>query len=125
RGPLLCAGDRQRLSIARALLSDPPILILPQATGALDAVTEAKVNAALDDVMKGRTSFVIAHRLWTIRNATRILLFDRGHVIESGTFDELVAKGGRFSELARAQFMVQENARDKIHAHEPAAALKI
>jgi ATP-binding cassette subfamily B protein len=72
-------------------------------------VTEAKVNAALDEVMKGRTTFVIAHRLSTIRNATRILLFDAGRVIESGTFDELVAKGGRFAELARAQFMVQQN----------------
>ena len=74
---------------------------------ALDAVTEAKVNAALDEVMKGRTTFVIAHRLSTIRNATRILVFENGQVIESGTFDELVAKGGRFAELARAQFMVQ------------------
>src|SRR6202030_4700466 len=101
----------QRLSIARAMLKDPPILILDEATSALDAVTEAKVNAALDEVMKGRTTFVIAHRLSTIRNATRILVFDSGHVIESGTFDELVAKGGRFAELARAQFMVGEHAR--------------
>ena len=75
------------------------------------SVTEAKVNAALDEVMKGRTTFVIAHRLSTIRYATRILLFDQGRVIESGTFDELVAKGGRFADLARAQFMVQEQAR--------------
>jgi ABC-type multidrug transport system fused ATPase/permease subunit len=111
RGRMLSGGERQRLSIARALLKDPPILILDEATSALDAVTEAKVNAALDEVMKGRTTFVIAHRLSTIRNATRILVFDSGHVIESGTFDELVAKGGRFAELARAQFMVQENAR--------------
>src|SRR3954452_14763924 len=109
RGRMLSGGERQRLSIARALLKDPPILILDEATSALDAVTEAKVNAALDEVMKGRTTFVIAHRLSTIRNATRILLFDAGHVIESGTFDELVAKGGRFAELARAQFMVQPN----------------
>jgi ATP-binding cassette, subfamily B, beta-glucan exporter len=108
RGRMLSGGERQRLSIARALLKDPPILILDEATSALDAVTEAKVNAALDEVMKGRTTFVIAHRLSTIRNATRILLFDNGRVIESGTFDELVAKGGRFAELARAQFMVQE-----------------
>ena len=108
---MLSGGERQRLSIARALLKDPPILILDEATSALDAVTEAKVNAALDEVMKGRTTFVIAHRLSTIRNATRILVFDSGRVIESGTFDELVAKGGRFAELARAQFMVQENAR--------------
>jgi ATP-binding cassette, subfamily B, beta-glucan exporter len=111
RGRMLSGGERQRLSIARALLKDPPILILDEATSALDAVTEAKVNTALDEVMKGRTTFVIAHRLSTIRNATRILVFDNGRVIESGTFDELVAKGGRFAELARAQFMVQENAR--------------
>ena len=111
RGRMLSGGERQRLSIARALLKDPPILILDEATSALDAVTEAKVNAALDEVMKGRTTFVIAHRLSTIRYATRILLFDQGRVIESGTFDELVAKGGRFADLARAQFMVQEQAR--------------
>src|SRR5215813_10445891 len=111
RGRMLSGGERQRLSIARALLKDPPILILDEATSALDAVTEAKVNAALDEVMRGRTTFVIAHRLSTIRNATRILVFDHGRVIENGTFDELVAKGGRFAELAKAQFMVQENAR--------------
>ena len=114
RGRLLSGGERQRLSIARALLKDPPILILDEATSALDAVTEAKLNAALDEVMKGRTTFVIAHRLSTIRNATRILVFERGRVIENGTFDELVAGGGRFAELARAQFMVQENARKSV-----------
>jgi ATP-binding cassette subfamily B protein len=109
RGRMLSGGERQRLSIARALLKDPPILILDEATSALDAVTEAKVNAALDEVMRGRTTFVIAHRLSTIRNATRILVFENGRVIENGTFDELVAKGGHFAELARAQFMVLEN----------------
>lgn len=121
RGRMLSGGERQRLSIARALLKDPPILILDEATSALDAVTEAKVNAALDEVMKGRTTFVIAHRLSTIRNATRILVFENGRVIESGTFDELVAKGGHFAELARAQFMVQENARASVTAGETAA----
>ena len=110
RGRMLSGGERQRLSIARALLKDPPILILDEATSALDAVTEQKVNAALDEVMKGRTTFVIAHRLSTIRNATRILVFEHGKVIESGTFDELVAQGGHFASLARAQFMVQEQA---------------
>jgi len=111
RGRMLSGGERQRLSIARALLKDPPILILDEATSALDAVTEVKVNAALDEVMRGRTTFVIAHRLSTIRNATRILVFESGRVIESGTFDELVAKGGHFAELAKAQFMVHEEAR--------------
>ncbi len=109
RGRMLSGGERQRLSIARALLKDPPILILDEATSALDAVTEAKVNAALDEVMKGRTTFVIAHRLSTIRNATRILVFEHGRVIESGTFDELVAQGGHFAGLAKAQFMVQQD----------------
>src|SRR6201988_2500157 len=122
RGRMLSGGERQRLSIARALLKDPPILILDEATSALDAVTEAKVNAALDEVMKGRTTFVIAHRLSTIRNATRILVFEGGRVIESGTFDELVAKGGRFAELARAQFMVQEQARAAVGTSKPGSA---
>jgi ATP-binding cassette subfamily B protein len=110
RGRMLSGGERQRLSIARALLKDPPILILDEATSALDAVTEAKVNAALDTVMEGRTTFVIAHRLSTIRNATRILVFDNGRVIESGTFDELVRRNGYFAGLAKAQFMVQQDA---------------
>jgi len=118
RGRMLSGGERQRLSIARALLKDPPILILDEATSALDAVTEAKVNAALDEVMKGRTTFVIAHRLSTIRNATRILVFDGGRVIETGTFDELVANGGRFAEMARAQFMLQETAKGGLRPRE-------
>jgi ATP-binding cassette subfamily B protein len=105
RGRSLSGGERQRISIARALLKDPPILILDEATSALDATTERKVQAALDEVMRGRTTFVIAHRLATVRNATRILVFDQGRVIEQGTFDELVARNGRFAELARAQFM--------------------
>lgn len=121
RGRMLSGGERQRLSIARALLKDPPILILDEATSALDAVTETKVNAALDEVMRDRTTFVIAHRLSTIRNATRILVFENGRVIESGTFDELVAEGGHFAELARAQFMVQETTRASVTAAEAAA----
>jgi ATP-binding cassette subfamily B protein len=108
RGRSLSGGERQRLSIARALLKNPPILILDEATSALDAATERKLQIALDEVMKGRTTFVIAHRLATIRNADRILVFDAGRIVESGTFDELVAKGGRFAELARAQFMAGE-----------------
>ena len=84
RGRLLSGGERQRLAIARALLKDPPILILDEATSALDPVTEARVTRALDEVMKGRTTFVIAHRLATIRGATRILVFNGGRVVEIG-----------------------------------------
>jgi ATP-binding cassette, subfamily B, beta-glucan exporter len=104
RGRLLAGGERQRLSIARALLKDPPILILDEATSALDPLTEARLNVALDEVMKGRTTFVIAHRLATIRDATRILVFRNGRIVETGTFDELRRRGGFFAELAEAQF---------------------
>jgi ATP-binding cassette subfamily B protein len=105
RGRTLSGGERQRLSIARALLKNPPILILDEATSALDAATEVKLQAALEEVMRDRTTFVIAHRLATVRNADRIFVLDNGRIIEGGTFDELVAKGGAFAELARAQFL--------------------
>jgi ATP-binding cassette subfamily B protein len=104
RGRLLSGGERQRLSIARALLKDPPILILDEATSALDPVTEARVTAALDEVMKGRTTFVIAHRLATVRDATRIMVFREGRIVETGTFDELTRRGGVFAEMVKAQF---------------------
>jgi ATP-binding cassette subfamily B protein len=91
RGRLLSGGERQRLAIARALLKDSPILILDEATSALDARTEAKLLAALDEVMKGRTTFVIAHRLSTVRKATKILVFEAGCIVESGSFEELRA----------------------------------
>jgi len=105
RGRSLSGGERQRLSIARALLKNPPILILDEATSALDATTERKLQLALEEVMKNRTTFVIAHRLATIRNADLILVLDQGQIVESGKFEELVAQGGRFAKLAQAQFM--------------------
>src|SRR5262249_34951499 len=80
--------------------------ILDEATSALDALTETRIQAALAEVMKGRTTFVIAHRLATVRNANRILVFESGRIVESGAFDELVELGGQFAELARSQFIV-------------------
>lgn len=114
RGRTLSGGERQRLSIARALLKDPPILIFDEATSALDATTERQIQAALEAATQGRTTFIIAHRLATIRNATRIFVLDRGKVVESGSFDELVKRGGRFAELAAAQFMTDATVKTQI-----------
>lgn len=108
RGRSLSGEERQRLAIARAFLKNPPIVILDEATSALDAATEKKLQRVLDEVMKGRTTFVIAHRLATVRNADRIFVFENGHIIENGSFDELVARGSHFAELARAQFMASQ-----------------
>jgi len=104
RGRSLSGGERQRLSIARAMLKDPPILILDEATSALDSGTESKLLHALDVVIKNRTTLVIAHRLSTIRGADKILVLDHGKLIESGTFDELMALDGNFAQRAREQF---------------------
>jgi ATP-binding cassette subfamily B protein len=108
RGRSLSGGERQRVSIARALLKDPPILVFDEATSALDAATEKQLQAALEAATAGRTTFVIAHRLATIRGASRILVFEQGEIVETGTFEELVAQNGRFAALARAQFMAGE-----------------
>ncbi len=103
-GVLLSGGQRQRLAIARALLKDSPILIFDEATSALDTESERHIQAAMDAVMKGRTTLVIAHRLSTIENADLIMVMDEGKVIESGTHRELLLQGGLYAQLHRMQF---------------------
>ncbi|HVE22854.1 MAG TPA: ATP-binding cassette domain-containing protein, partial [Acidocella sp.] len=101
----LSGGQRQRLAIARAILKDPPILVLDEATSALDAATEARVSRALRALMVGRTSFIIAHRLSTIRDADEILVFDQGRIVERGSFSDLLAAQGNFTNLVETQIM--------------------
>jgi subfamily B ATP-binding cassette protein MsbA len=103
-GVMLSGGQRQRLAIARALLKNAPILILDEATSALDTESERHIQDALEEVMKGRTTFVIAHRLSTIENADRILVMDKGQIVEQGDHDQLLALNGRYSQLHSKQF---------------------
>ncbi|MBO5006205.1 MAG: ATP-binding cassette domain-containing protein, partial [Clostridia bacterium] len=99
RGVKLSGGQKQRISIARVFLKDPPILVLDEATSALDNESERIVQASLEALAKGRTTFTIAHRLTTIRNADRILVLTEKGIEESGSHEELIAKGGIYSEL--------------------------
>ncbi|MER9471343.1 ATP-binding cassette domain-containing protein, partial [Mesorhizobium sp. M0520] len=110
RGVTLSGGQRQRVAIARAILRDAPILLLDEATSALDAESETLVQTALDRLMKGRTTIVIAHRLATVLMADRILVMDGGRIVEEGTHQSLVAKGGIYARLAKLQFDTGANA---------------
>ena len=107
-GGRLSGGQRQRVSLARALLRNPRVLLLDEATSALDVETEAKVKHAIDGLRENRTTFVIAHRLSTVRDADLVLFMDAGRIVEMGGFDELAAKGGRFADLLRAGGLVSE-----------------
>jgi ATP-binding cassette subfamily B protein len=104
RGVTLSGGERQRLAIARAILKDAPVLLLDEATSALDAANETLVQGALAELMKGRTTLVIAHRLATIVGASRILVLEAGEIVEQGNHATLLAAGGLYARLARLQF---------------------
>jgi subfamily B ATP-binding cassette protein MsbA len=104
RGSALSGGERQRIALARAFLRDAPILLLDEATSALDAASEAKVQEALTRLSKGRTVLVIAHRLSTVSSADRIMVFDQGRVVETGSHDELMSQNGVYTKLHRLQF---------------------
>jgi ATP-binding cassette subfamily B protein len=103
RGMQVSGGQRQRIAIARAVLKDAPILILDEATSSVDASNEAAIQAALDQIMSGRTTLVIAHRLSTIRDASRILVLDGGRIVQTGTHESLVRDGGLYAQLVSAQ----------------------
>ncbi|MCC6954379.1 MAG: ATP-binding cassette domain-containing protein, partial [Deltaproteobacteria bacterium] len=107
QGQRLSGGERARIAIARALLRNAPILILDEATAALDSESERAVQQAIDRLMKDRTAIVIAHRLATVRNANAIAVFSRGQVVEFGTHNELMSRGGEYAKLCAIQFQTE------------------
>jgi subfamily B ATP-binding cassette protein MsbA len=111
-GVKLSGGERQRLAIARAILRDPPLLILDEATSALDSESERMVQLALSNLIKRRTTLVIAHRLSTIQNADRIVVLERGRIVEMGSHDELLKRGGLYKRLHAIQFQMEEEQRE-------------
>jgi len=115
RGNRLSGGERQRIAIARAILKNAPILVLDEATSALDVETEARVKAAIDQLRRNRTTFIIAHRLSTVREADLVIFMDHGQVAEMGTFNDLSQSNGRFAALLRASGILTDDDVRKSH----------
>ncbi|RLE32799.1 multidrug ABC transporter ATP-binding protein, partial [Candidatus Acetothermia bacterium] len=119
RGANLSEGQRQLIAIARAILADPRILVLDEATSSVDTRTEVHIQEALRGLMKGRTSFVIAHRLSTIRNADKVVVIEEGRIVEQGTHDELLERGGAYHRLYMSQFRGERKAGERSHTISP------
>ncbi|MHA1111949.1 MAG: ABC transporter ATP-binding protein [Promethearchaeota archaeon] len=120
RGKVLSMGQRQLVAFARVLLKDPRIFVLDEATASVDPFTETRIQEALEKTLQGRTSIIIAHRLWTVRNVNRIIVLDQGKIVEEGSHDVLMEKGGKYAELYNTYFKhqslqyIEESGKDKV-----------